>query len=173
MDGSLVSSGGPRGVGLGSAGGLRRLWVLAGAPRGAEGRHEGPVAPFVSGCDVAGVTGGHLGTRKERTHQHDIRFFTATFTGSQTAESAPPRWRALLRSDTWLTYAVVYNEAGDDSQLRFFPSALPNIPGIYGTDRKIPGLDKVRRETVTWFISRRGRGGAVARQRCLFMVWIL
>lgn len=46
----------------------------------------------------------------------------------------------------------------DDSQLRFFPSALPNIPEIYGTDRKITGLEKARWETVTWSISRRGEG---------------
>lgn len=68
MNGSLVSSRGPRGVCLGSAGRLRGLWALAGAPRHAEGRYNGPVSPFVSGCCVASVTGGHLGTRKEHTH---------------------------------------------------------------------------------------------------------
>lgn len=47
----------------------------------------------------------------------------------------------------------------DESQLRFFPSALPNIPEIYGTGRKIPGLDKARWEAATWFISRRGGWG--------------
>lgn len=97
MNGGLVSSRGPRGVSLGSAGRLRGLWALAEARRRAEGGHKGPVSPFVSGRCVAGVTGGHLGTRKEHTHQYYV-LFTGTSTGPQTAEWTRGLGRADVRS---------------------------------------------------------------------------
>lgn len=148
MNGSLVSCGGPRGVALGSAGRLRGLRALVGARRRAEGRHKGPVGPSVSGCCVAGVTGGHLGDQKG-AHALASHSFQRCL--------HERRWRPPPPADDvwrWFTMAGgVEITKADDSQLRLFLSALPNIPQIYGTDK--------------------ARGGAVAMQRRLFTVWIL